>query len=502
MSSEAGAGGRRGSRRTEDSDPRASSLPGPPRVVVVGGGIAGLAAAHRLLTLRPDLQVTVLEGTSEVGGKMRLGEIGGVQVDLGAESMLARRTEGTELAAAVGLADDLVHPVVSNAGVWTRGAIHALPPTLMGVPADLAVAARSGILSRGATLRARLESRMRRVDLSRDVSIGALVTRRLGRDITDRLVDPLVGGVYAGRCDELSLFAAWPQVTEALRRHGSLLLAAAASLEEIRPTGGVTEGARPPVFAGVEGGLGRLAVATGAELQRLGGVVRCGAMVRELATTARGWRLVVGSAHDPEVVEADAVVVSTPATTAARLLRDTAPGAARELGRIAYASLAIITVAFAAGHVDVSLPGSGFLVPPVDGTTIKAATYTSLKWGWLPDDLLVLRCSVGRHGDEQTLQRDDAELAEAAMLDLRDATGLRAPLIDAIVTRWGGALPQYAVGHLDRVARISDAVAAVEGLEVCGAAFDGVGVPAVIATGQAAATRVVEHLDRVATMGP
>ncbi|MDQ3307641.1 MAG: protoporphyrinogen oxidase [Actinomycetota bacterium] len=465
--------------------------------------MAGLAAAHRLLELRPDLQVTVLEGTSEVGGKLRLGEIGGVQVDLGAESMLARRTEGTELAAAVGLADDLVHPVVSSAGVWTRGAIHALPPTLMGVPADLAVAARSGILSRGATLRAQLESRMRRVDLSRDVSIGALVTRRLGRDITDRLVDPLIGGVYAGRCDELSLFAAWPQVTEALRRHGSLLPAAAASLQEIRSAGGATEGARrPPVFAGVEGGLGRLAVATGAEVQRLGGVVRCGAMVRDLATMARGWRLVVGSAHDPEVVEADAVVVATPATTAARLLRDTAPVAARELGGIAYASLAIITVAVAAEHVDVDLSGSGFLVPPVDGTTIKAATYTSLKWGWLPEDLVVLRCSVGRHGDEQTLQRDDTELVAAAMLDLRDATGLRAPLVDAIVTRWGGALPQYAVGHLDRVAGISDAVAAVDGLEVCGAAFDGVGVPAVIATGQAAATRVVEHLDRVATMGP
>lgn len=467
------------------------------RVVVVGGGIAGLAAAHAVLTTRPGTRVTVLEGAAAVGGKLRLGEIGGVQVDLGAESMLARRTEGAGLAEAVGLSDDIVHPVVANAGVWTRGSIHALPPTLMGVPADLAVAGRSGILSRAAVVRARLEPLMRPVDLAQDMSIGALVTRRLGRDITNRLVDPLVGGVYAGRCDELSLFAAWPQVTAALRRHGSLLSAAGASLEETRPVAG---SGRPPVFAGVSGGVGRLAVATRAEVERLGGVIRCGSTVRELARTPTGWRLVVGSAHDPHVVEADVVVVATPAPASARLLRHTAPIAARELGRISYASLAIITVAVQADQVDVDLSGSGFLVPPVDGTTIKAATYTSRKWGWLPDDLLVVRCSVGRHGDEKMLQRDDTELVEAAMLDLRDATGLRAPLVDANVTRWGGALPQYAVGHLDRVARIRDAVAAVDGLEVCGAAFDGVGIPAVVATGQTAATRVVEHLDRVATM--
>ncbi len=163
--------------------------------------------------------------------------------------------------------------------------------------------------------------------------------------------------------------------------------------------------------------------------------------------------------------------------------------------------LAVVTVAVSASSVDVDLSGSGFLVPPVDGTTIKAVTYSSRKWGWLPDGLLLLRCSMGRHGDEQTLQRDDAELVTKAMLDLHDATGLHAPVVDALVTRWGGALPQYAVGHLDRVARIRAAVAPVEGLEVCGAAFDGVGIPAVIATGQNAATRVVEHLDRVATMG-
>ncbi len=474
-----------------------STADGPtPRhhVVVVGGGIAGLAAAHELLVQCPDLAVTVLEGADQVGGKLRLGEVAGTPVDLGAESMLARRPEAVDQAAAVGLAGDVVHPRAVNAGVWTRGAVHSLPPTLMGVPADLRVAARSGILGRAAVARARLEPRLPAVDLSTDTSIGSLVLRRLGREVLDRLVEPLVGGVYAGRCSELSVFAAWPQVTAALKQSPSLLRAAevetaAARLPEGQP--------RQPVFAGIAGGVGRLALATADEIGRLGGEVRRRALVRELTRTAAGgWRLVVGSTSAPEVVEADAVVVAVPAAPTARLLAKVAPAAAVEAARIESASLAIVTVAMDAADVSADLRGSGFLVPPIDGTTIKASTYSSLKWDWFPDELLVLRCSIGRHGDEAVLQRDDTELLEAAMLDLREATGLHSPLLDASVTRWGGALPQYAVGHLDRVARIRTSVDAVSGLEICGAAYDGVGIPAVIATGRAAATRVVAELGR------
>ncbi len=188
------------------------------------------------------------------------------------------------------------------------------------------------------------------------------------------------------------------------------------------------------------------------------------------------------------------MILACPATAAARLLGPEAPAAARELVRVDYASMAIVTVAMRAADVRVRLDGSGFLVPPVEKTTIKAATYTSRKWGWLPEDLVVLRCSIGRYRDQEVLQRDDTELVGATMFDLRDATGLRAPLVDAAVTRWGGALPQYAVGHLDTVARIRAAVDAVDGLEICGAALDGVGIPAVIATGQQAASRVVARL--------
>jgi oxygen-dependent protoporphyrinogen oxidase len=153
-----------------------------------------------------------------------------------------------------------------------------------------------------------------------------------------------------------------------------------------------------------------------------------------------------------------------------------------------------------ATRVDVDLAGSGFLVPPVDGRLIKAATFASRKWAWLDGDVLVLRCSIGRHREEADLQRDDSDLVDGAVMDLREATGLHVPLLDAVVTRWGGALPQYAVGHLDRVARIDAVVAAVPGLEVCGAAYGGVGIPAVIASGTQAATRVAATLTTAGTM--
>jgi oxygen-dependent protoporphyrinogen oxidase len=238
-------------------------------------------------------------------------------------------------------------------------------------------------------------------------------------------------------------------------------------------------------------------------VSRLRGSVRTGSIVRELHPHPDGWRLVVGDTRSPETIVADAVVVAIPAAPAGRLLRDSAPAAASELAQIEYASMAVITLAVPISSLSsVDPASSGFLVPPVEGRAIKASTFSSHKWGWLAADTFVLRCSIGRHREEATLQRDDAELVDLAMADLYDAVGLRGPLLDASVTRWGGGLPQYAVGHLARVERIREAVAAVPGLAVCGAAYDGVGIPAVIASADLAATQVLEHLVGRGTMAP
>jgi oxygen-dependent protoporphyrinogen oxidase len=265
-----------------------------------------------------------------------------------------------------------------------------------------------------------------------------------------------------------------PQVVGLLREHGSLLGGAAA----LPRTSG------PPVFAGIEGGIGRLPGLLAAELD-----VRTDATVRSLTRTPSGLRLTVGSAHTPQTLDTTRVVLATPAAPTARLLADVAPQAASELAAVEYASMAIITLAVA----DLEGGSSGFLVPAVDGRQIKAATYSFSKWAWVgaASELRILRASVGRHREEASLQATDDELVARVVSDLALATGRPVVPVDAHVQRWGGGLPQYAVGHLDRVARVRAAVASVPGLAVCGAAYDGVGIPAVIGSAHRAAAEVL-----------
>jgi protoporphyrinogen/coproporphyrinogen III oxidase len=482
------------------------------RVAVVGAGMAGLTCAHALLVSRPGLDVTVYEGAPVLGGKLARGEVAGRLVDLGAESMLSRRPEAVGLAREVGLADRVVHPAVSGAAIWTRRSLKPLPATVMGIPVTVAPAAASGLLSPAGAARAEAETRLPPLDLTEDVGVGALVAQRLGDEVRDRLVEPLLGGVYAGRSDDLSLFAALPQLVGPIRELGSLLAAVRAVAGGGPDAGTAAEPAPAPVFAGLVGGVGQLPEAVAADVVRRGGSVVLDARVRELAPTgavgsdSRGegdsppsWRLVTGSAAAPSATTADVVVLATPAAPAARLLRDVAPEAARELAAIEYASVAIVTMAWQADLMP-EVPGTGFLVPPVDGRLVKAATFSSQKWAWMRGDTTFVRCSVGRHGDEVSLQRSDGELVEAATAELHEAIGVTAGPLDARVTRWGGGLPQYAVGHLDRMSRLRRAIDAVRGVDVCGAVYGGVGIPAVIASGRQAATRVLAELDAAATM--
>jgi oxygen-dependent protoporphyrinogen oxidase len=322
------------------------------------------------------------------------------------------------------------------------------------------------------------------------------VEERLGPEVVDRLVEPLLGGVYAGHAREISARAAVPQLVALLHRDRSLSHAAAAAAP---PLGA----AAPPVFAGLRGGVGRLPD----ELVRAAGVtVRTGATVRELThRPSGGWNLVVGPTRDPEVLEADAVVLATPARASGRLLTGVAPTSAVALASIEYASMAIVTLAVPAATFP-EVPGSGFLVPPVEGRAVKASTFSFAKWDWVREagassgePVLVLRCSLGRHREEQTLQRSDEELVELALHDLTDAIGLSARPVDTHVQRWGGALPQYAVGHLDRVATVRRELEHLPGVAVCGSAYDGVGIPACIASAHLAAAKVAGDL---ATMEP
>jgi oxygen-dependent protoporphyrinogen oxidase len=424
------------------------------RYAVVGAGLAGLAAARELVANGHD--VVVLEATGQVGGKVRASEVGGQLVDEGADAMLLRVPWGVELARSVGL--QVVSPATGEAALWTD-AMRPLPAgTVMGIPTDLQ-AVRDVVGPVTETLGE---------PVTADLSVGELVRSRLGDAVVDRLVDPLLGGVYAGRADGLSVQATLPQLWPHLAAHRSLLEAARAARGTPAPG---------PVFAQSVGSLGLLPPAVARDLD-----VRLSTTVRGLTRTTHGWRLETGSAADPSYLDAEGVLLAVPAAPAARLLRDHV--ATEELAGVAYASVAIVTLV-----LDGPSPGSGsgYLVPAVTGRSTKAVTFTSRKWD--RQGPAVVRASVGRVGEELTLQREDRDLVDTVLSELRAALGELPPVLDSRVTRWGGGLPQYAPGHLDLVDRLRRGLP--PGLALAGAAFDGVGVPAVIRSGQLAAQQIV-----------
>lgn len=432
--------------------------------IVIGGGLAGLTAGWLLVESGED--VLLLEGAPHVGGKLRLAPVGGVPADVGAEAMLNRRPEGVELARALGL--PVEHPVRSGSGLVVGGRVVPLPRTLMGVPFD--VDSLRGVVQDLERIAA--ERDLPPSDLGSDRAVGELLAERFGDDLVDLLVEPLLGGVYAGRSRELSVRATTPQLA-ALADRGSLLDAAAAL-----PT------SEAPVFAGVTGGMGTLPAALASRVPH-----RTDAVARELRRAGDGWDVTLGSTRSPEVLHADRVVVAVPAAPAARLLSEAAPTAAEHLASIESASMAVVTHAFRADDLgafaDVDV--TGFLVPPREGRAIKASTYSFAKWGWVRaagDGLLLLRTSTGRHREERSLQVDDDTLVADSLRELAALAGIEATPVDSHVQRWGGGLPQYAVGHLDRVAAIRADLP--PGIQVCGAAYDGVGIPAVIASARRA----------------
>jgi oxygen-dependent protoporphyrinogen oxidase len=458
------------------------------RIAVIGGGIAGLAAALELHDrLGAAAEIVVIEGSARAGGKLRTGAIDGRRVETGAETFLARAADDPSgapsaavlLAQRLGLGDDLRHPATTAAGILTGGALRAMPGgTLMGVPVNGSALDEPWGPATGA------DADLGRPVLGADAdrSVGALVRERVGDAVVDRLVDPLLGGVYAGRADDLSIAVTMPGLAAACREEHTLAGAVRQALSRRSTTPG-------PAFATVDGGLSRLIEEIVAVLPD--GSVRLGLPVREVAQRDRGYALTIGPTRDAQTLDVGAIVLAVPSRPAARLLTAISPVAAEAVGALDYASIGLVTFVLPPGALDgTELDGrSGALVPAVEGHLVKAITVFSTKWAEQPDGAVLLRCSIGRYGDEAALQRTDDELIEMVAADLASIVGrpLPGPLA-ATVTRWGGALPQYAPGHVDRVSAARSELPPT--IALAGAGYDGVGIPVCVTSGQAAAAAI------------
>jgi protoporphyrinogen/coproporphyrinogen III oxidase len=445
-------------------------------VAVVGGGIAGLTSALRLA--EAGFRVTLVEATQRPGGKICTGPGG---VETGAEQFLLRdpATGGPggalRLVDELGLSDLLVHPVTAAAGLWVDGVLTSLPGgTVMGVPGEgdldgIALADRDldlgePVLGPGA-----------------DVAVGELVRARLGDEVVEHLVDPLLGGVYAGRADRLSLQATMPALHKLLQSRHTLRGAVSAATAASR-----THASGGPVFGTLRGGLSQLIDAVAQRLTALGVDIHYGRPLRNL-----------------DDLPADGYVLACPFKPAAALLDSTGPAAGLlELNgtpvgpldgsglSVDYASVGLITLRLPA----FDLPDlSGFLVPADQGLSVKAATFFSRKWAHHAGDHVVLRASIGRYGDVAALQQTDEALVDTVCKDLATILGPMPEPVGARVTRWGGGLPQYAPGHVTRVARLRAALADRR-IALAGAAFDAVGIPACITSGEKAAIDLGESL--------
>ncbi len=446
------------------------------RAVVVGGGISGLAAAHALA--RDGHEVTLLEASGRLGGKIRTSPFAGRLVDEGPDAFLARVPHAVALARSLGLGDRLVSPATGSASLWLDGGLTPIPPGLvLGVPVDFEPLAASGVLSDEGLTRARQEPTWPGEAVTDDVTIGDLIRARYGAEVHERLVDPLLGGINAGRTEELSLDVGAAQLAAVARRGASLTEGLRAQREANPPD------PTAPVFYAPDTGMATLVEALAAALADLGADVRTAMAVDAIERRADRW--VVEAAG--EVFDADRLVVTVPAFAAAPLLGPFSPDAAEVLTAIRYASVTLVTLRYPDDALSRPLPGSGFLVPRTERRLLTACSVFSNKWPHLAvSGGVTLRASVGRHGDERGRDLDDDALTAAVHHELAEAYGLTGGPDEVRISRWERSFPQFPAGHLTAMAGVEEALRRdAPGIAVTGAYLRGVGIPACIGAAQA-----------------
>ncbi len=457
------------------------------RLVVVGGGIAGLTAAHRAAEISREhgtpLELTVLEARDRLGGTIETEHAGGFLVETGPDSFLSEKPWALALCRRIGLESRLVgtDDRFRRVFVWFGKRLHPVPDGFqLLAPTRLTPFVTSSLFSWPGKLRMALDVILPRGG-GGDESLGAFVRRRLGREALERIAQPLVAGIYTADPDELSLLATMPRFVELERRERSLIVGLWKASRKAPAAS--TSGARWSLFVSLAGGMGELIAALASRLpsdavrlkHRVGGIERRGVQ----------WRV---TTEEAGAIDADAVIVATETHAASRLLRYVDPPLATMLEMIPYASSATVSLGYRRADVPHPLDGFGFVVPRAEHRDLLACTFSSVKYpGRAPERHVLIRCFVGGALNAAALERSDDEIVERVRRELGEALGITAAPMLTRVARHPASMPQYAVGHLTTVETIERRLAAIPGLLLAGGGYRGVGIADCVRSGEAAA---------------
>ena len=461
------------------------------RLVVVGGGITGLAAAHRALELarerRIALELTLVEARERLGGTIATERAGGFLIEAGPDSFLSEKPWALALCRRLGLEDRLARTDdrYRKVFVWHAGRLHPLPDGWeLLAPTRLAPFLSSRLFSWPGKLRMAFDLVLPR-GIADDESLGAFVRRRLGREALERVAQPLVAGIYTADPDDLSLTATMPRFAELEKQERSIILGLRRARRRALETG--VSGARWSLFVTLKEGMEDLVAALATRLQP--GTVLLKQRVAGVERRGDRWRVATAEGAD---LDADRVIVATESHAAARMLRYVDPTLATLLAEVPYASSATVTLGYRRADVPHPLDGFGFVVPHAEKRALLACTFSSVKYaGRAPEGDVLLRAFVGGALNEAVLELDDAPLVMRARAELREALGITAAPALARVFRWPKAMPQYHVGHLARVETIERRAGALPGLDLAGGAYRGVGIADCVRSGEAAAERAL-----------
>ena len=473
-----------------------------PRLVVIGGGITGLAAAHRALEIDPHIRLLLVEASDRLGGVLRTERHNGFLIEASADNFITRPPWALELARRIGMADEIIstNPAQRGASVVCRGKLYPVPEGfLLMSPTQVWPVLTTPVLSARGKLRLMAEPLVPRRRRPDDESLAAFSRRRLGREAYERLVQPLISGIYTADPEKLSMQAALPRFVHMERQSGSLWWAARREARQRRAAAAESSGARYELFAAPAQGMSRLVEQLAARIPSK--AIRLQTEALAVAPAPQGgWRVkmrpvdAAASTHDArrETIEAEQVIVAAPAPHAARLLKPTDRELAQLLEQIPYAGCAVVVLAYHRHQLGRPPQEFGIVVPEVEGRPVLAISFSSEKYpGRAPAEHVLIRVFLGGACHPEVLGWDDQQLLATAQRELSALLRIEGDPLLQRVFRWQGRMPQYHVGHVQRVARIEELVARMAGLELAGNAYHGVGVPNCIHSGEAAAERLL-----------